>query len=111
MDSPQCSSRQPAALGSPATSQTETSAGRPCTTSTPPGSSGSSSNKLRSIADTIGRQLGIPTEAVPVESFGFLGNVFAIDQPATSTLTRERFAWQPTRPSLLDDLEAGHYPA
>jgi len=68
-------------------------------------------DSMHSIADTIGRPLGIPTEAVPVESFGFLGTVFAIDQPATSTLTRERFAWQPTRPGLLDDLEAGHYPA
>ena len=42
---------------------------------------------------------------------GFLGTVFAVDQPSTSTLTRESFDWQPTHPSLLDDLEAGSYPA
>ncbi|EFC80198.1 SDR family oxidoreductase [Parafrankia sp. EUN1f] len=66
---------------------------------------------MRAIADVIGRQLGLPTQAVPAETFGpFLGNVFAIDQPASSALTQERFGWQPTGPSLLEDLEAGNYP-
>lgn len=66
---------------------------------------------MRELADAIGRQLDLPTEAVPAESFGFLGSVFAVDQPASSALTRERFGWQPTHPSLLDDLNAGGYPA
>ncbi len=70
---------------------------------------------MRAIAEAIGRQLGLPTAAVPAETFGFLGGIFGgifgVDQPASSTLTRERFGWQPTRPSLLDDLEAGNYPA
>jgi hypothetical protein len=66
---------------------------------------------MRSIAETIGRQLNLPPEVVPVESFGFLGNVFGMDQPASSALTREKFAWQPTHPSLLDDLQSGNYPA
>jgi hypothetical protein len=64
---------------------------------------------MRSIAETIGRQLNLPTEVVPAESFGLLGNVFAMDQPASSALTREKFAWQPTNPSLLADLRAGNY--
>jgi hypothetical protein len=28
-----------------------------------------------------------------------------------ATLTRERFGWEPTHPSLLDDLRAGGYPS
>jgi nucleoside-diphosphate-sugar epimerase len=66
---------------------------------------------MRSIAQTIGRQLDLPDEVVPAENFGFLGHIFAVDQPAGSALTHKRFAWQPTHPSLLDDLEAGNYPA
>ena len=68
-------------------------------------------DSMRAIAEAIGRQLGLPTESVPAENFGFLGNVFAVDQPASSAITRERFDWQPTHPSLLEDLEAGNYPA
>ena len=66
---------------------------------------------MRSIAEVIGRQLNLPTEAVAAESFGFLGNVFSVDQPASSALTREWFGWQPIHPSLLEDLAAGNYPA
>jgi nucleoside-diphosphate-sugar epimerase len=66
---------------------------------------------MRSIAEAIGRQLDLPTEAVPAESFGFLGNVFGVDQPSSSALTRDTFGWQPTHPSLLEDLAVGNYPA
>jgi nucleoside-diphosphate-sugar epimerase len=66
---------------------------------------------MRSIAEVIGRQLDLPVEAVPAENFGFLGHIFATDQPSSSALTRERFGWQPNHPSLLEDLAAGNYPA
>jgi nucleoside-diphosphate-sugar epimerase len=65
---------------------------------------------MRSIAEVIGRKLDMPTESVSAETFGFLGNIFGVDQPASSALTREKFGWQPTHPSLLEDLEAGNYP-
>ncbi len=65
---------------------------------------------MRSIAEAIGRQLDLPIEAVPAESFGFLGSIFGVDQPASSAMTQEKFGWQPTHPSLLDDLNAGNYP-
>ncbi|MBN9620997.1 MAG: SDR family oxidoreductase [Actinobacteria bacterium] len=65
---------------------------------------------MRAIAESIGRQLELPVESVPAESFGFLGAVFGIDQPSSSELTRERFGWQPSHPSLLADLDAGNYP-
>ncbi len=66
---------------------------------------------MRSIAEVIGRQLDLPVEPVPAENFGFLGHIFGIDQPSSSALTRETFGWKPTHPSLLEDLEAGNYPA
>jgi hypothetical protein len=67
----------------------------------------------RTIADIIGRKLGVPVAAISPEAagthFGWLGRFFAMDQPATSALTRERMGWNPRHPSLVEDLEAGHY--
>jgi len=34
-----------------------------------------------------------------------------MDQPATSSWTRETYGWEPTHPGLIADLEAGEYPA
>jgi nucleoside-diphosphate-sugar epimerase len=65
---------------------------------------------MRAIAAAIGQELGVPAQEVPGESFGVLGTMFAIDQPSSSAQTRERFGWEPTHPSLLDDLRAGDYP-
>lgn len=66
---------------------------------------------MRALAEAIGRELNVPTAAVPTDHFGFFRAAFAADQPASSALTRERFGWQPTHPSLLADLQAGNYPA
>jgi nucleoside-diphosphate-sugar epimerase len=67
----------------------------------------------RTIAEIIGRKLGLPVAAISPEAagahFGWLGRFFAMDQPASSALTRERTGWHPTHPSLVEDLEAGHY--
>jgi nucleoside-diphosphate-sugar epimerase len=57
------------------------------------------------IAAVIGRRLNLPVKSVPAESFGALGPIFAIDQPASSAHTRAALGWEPTHPSLLDDLE------
>jgi len=64
---------------------------------------------VRDIAAVIGRHLNLPTASRPAEDFGFLGAVLAVDQPASSVLTRELLGWQPTHPGLLVDLEQGHY--
>lgn len=68
---------------------------------------------LRTIAEVMGRHLGLPTVSVaPAEAgeqFGPLGHFVALDSPATAATTREILGWEPTGPSLLDDLEAGHY--
>lgn len=61
---------------------------------------------VRDIAAVIGRRLGLPVEQVPQESFGPFGPIFAMDQPASSTRTRDALGWQPVRPGLLKDLEA-----
>ncbi|MFJ1990744.1 SDR family oxidoreductase [Streptomyces asiaticus] len=60
---------------------------------------------VRDIATVVGRRLGLPVEAVPEETFGPFGPIFAMDQPASSTHTRNALGWQPTHPSLLEDLE------
>lgn len=80
----------------------------------PPGSVlhavGDEGDPMRAIAEVIGRRLGVPVESAAAESFGPLGTMFAIDQPSSSALTRQRFGWNPTGPSLLDDLQTGDYP-
>lgn len=72
---------------------------------------GDEGDTMASIARAIGRRLDLPTASVPAESYGFLGAVFAVDQPASSALTRERFGWEPVHPSLLEDLATGLIPA
>ena len=57
------------------------------------------------IAAVIGRRLGVPTRSVPVENFGPIGPIFAMDQPSSSAHTRAVLGWQPTHPHLLADLE------
>jgi nucleoside-diphosphate-sugar epimerase len=67
----------------------------------------------RTIAEIIGRKLGLPAAAISPEAagahFGWLGRFFAMDQPASNALTRARLGWNPTHPTLIEDLEAGHY--
>jgi len=67
----------------------------------------------RTIAEIIGRKLGLPVASISPEGagahFGWLGRFFAMDQPASSALTRDRLGWNPTHPGLVADLEAGHY--
>ena len=60
---------------------------------------------MRDIATVIGRRLGLPVEAMPPETYGPPGPVFAADQPSSSAPTRQTLSWEPTQPSLLEDLE------
>lgn len=60
---------------------------------------------VRSIAEVIGRRLGLPVQQAPVEAFGPIGPVFAADQPASASHTREALAWAPAHAPLLEDLE------
>jgi nucleoside-diphosphate-sugar epimerase len=60
---------------------------------------------VRDIAAVIGRRLKLPVETVPQETYGPLGPIFDTDQPSSSTHTRKSLGWEPTHPSLLEDLE------
>ena len=68
---------------------------------------------FREVAEAIGRHLGLPTASLPpadaVEHFAHLGHFVALDSPATAAITRELLDWEPTGPSLLDDLAQDHY--
>jgi nucleoside-diphosphate-sugar epimerase len=69
----------------------------------------------RRIAEAIGRQLDVPVVAIDpassIDHFGWLGLIWSLDLPATSAITRRELGWQPTGPTLLDDIDAGHYTA
>lgn len=60
---------------------------------------------VRDMATVIGRRLGLPVEAVPDETFGQLGPIFATDQPSSSAHTQQALSWKPQHPGLLEDLE------
>ncbi|MFD0540969.1 hypothetical protein ACFQY7_51250 [Actinomadura luteofluorescens] len=68
---------------------------------------------LRAVAEAVGRGLGVPAESVAAGDaaghFGWLAGPLGADAPASSALTRELLGWRPTRPGLIEDLEAGHY--
>jgi nucleoside-diphosphate-sugar epimerase len=67
----------------------------------------------RDIAAGIGAHLGIEVVSVAPEDadahFGWIGRFFGMDAPTSSRLTRERFGWEPTGPTLLEDLATGAY--
>lgn len=69
--------------------------------------------QFRDIAEAIGHQLGLPAVSLTTEQtdqhFGFLAPLVAIDNPSSSALTRERFDWLPKQPTLIADIEEGHY--
>lgn len=65
---------------------------------------------VRSIAEAIGRRLGIPVVSLQPEQsaghFAWLDRIARMDVPASSALTQERLGWRPAeQASLLDDLE------
>ena len=68
---------------------------------------------FRHIAEAMSRHVGVPTISmapdVAIEHFAHLGHFVALDSPATSAITRELLGWEPTGPSLLEDLDQGHY--
>ncbi|MEZ4451314.1 MAG: SDR family oxidoreductase [Nannocystaceae bacterium] len=69
--------------------------------------------RVRDIAGSIGRHLGIPVvtrsaEEAP-EHFGWFANFAAMDGPASSERTRRALGWEPVEIGLMEDLERGHY--
>jgi nucleoside-diphosphate-sugar epimerase len=65
---------------------------------------------VRDIAEAIGRHLGLPAKSLPATEYeGMFVRLLGTDMPASSAITRELLGWQPTHPSLLEDIEQGHY--
>ena len=68
---------------------------------------------FREIAEAMGRRLDLPVTSVAPqdapEHFGYLARFVALDSPVTATITRQLLGWEPTGPSLLEDLEQDHY--
>lgn len=69
----------------------------------------------RDIAEAIGRRLGLPTASIePSEAeahFGWISTFFGFDTWASSEQTRSLLGWNPTGPTLMEDIGAGAYDA
>jgi nucleoside-diphosphate-sugar epimerase len=67
----------------------------------------------REIAEVIGRRLNVAVVSKPLEEmadhFGWIGQFFAMDGPASSAKTRGRLGWRPTQLGLLTDLDSMDY--
>ena len=65
---------------------------------------------VREIAEAIGDGLGVATKSLTrdeaMEHFGWLGPFVDMDMSASSAATRRRLDWEPSGPSLLEDLQA-----
>lgn len=68
---------------------------------------------FRDIANVIGGHLNLPVVSITSEEatahFGFLGPIAAIDIPRSSAQTQKLLGWKPMHPTLIADLEHGHY--
>ncbi|AYF96925.1 SDR family oxidoreductase [Protaetiibacter intestinalis] len=68
---------------------------------------------MRRIAELLGAALALPVgpidEAQLAERFGWLARFVAADLPASSARTRELLGWEPTHPTLAEDIAAGGY--
>ena len=64
--------------------------------------------EVRAIAESIGRHLDLPVRSVDPSHFAafpFAG----MDVVVSNEATRELLGWTPTGPTLLEDLDQGHY--
>lgn len=65
------------------------------------------------IAERFAKHLGVPAVSIAQEDlaahFGPYAGFVGRDNPATSARTRALLGWEPTRQTLLADLDEGHY--
>jgi nucleoside-diphosphate-sugar epimerase len=68
---------------------------------------------MRNVAEAISRRFELPATAISpedaAERFGFIGRFIGLDMPASSAITRELLGWNPTGPTLVEDIVAGAY--
>lgn len=67
----------------------------------------------RAIAEAIGDALSIPVVSIDAgdasEHFGVVGHFFGQSMTGSSDLTRGLLGWEPTGPTLLEDIASGAY--
>lgn len=67
----------------------------------------------KQIAEAHAAALGVPAASIAPEDaeahFGWIARFWGADVPASSAITRERYGWTPTHPTLLEDIAAGVY--
>ncbi len=63
---------------------------------------------MRDIAEAIGARLNLPVRSLTPEEapqhFGWVARFAAMDIPASSAITRKELDWNPTGPTLVEDL-------
>jgi len=64
---------------------------------------------FRTIAEVIGRRLGLPVESRPAEHFGWFAIMVRAEFSVSSERTREVLGWEPSGPALLADIERDEY--
>jgi nucleoside-diphosphate-sugar epimerase len=68
---------------------------------------------IRAIAEVFGKHLDVPVVSIAPEEaparFSWLAGFIGADAPASSAVTRELLDWHPAGPTLLEDLDQGHY--
>ena len=68
---------------------------------------------IRAIAGMFGKHLGVPVVSISPEQaparFSWMAGFIGADSPASSAITRELLGWDPAGPTLLEDLDQGHY--
>lgn len=65
------------------------------------------------IAEAIGRALDLPVASIAPgdagDHFGIVADFFAMTMTASSARTRAALGWDPTGPTLVEDIESGAY--
>jgi hypothetical protein len=68
---------------------------------------------MRDIAEAIGQRFELRACAISQEEagerLGFLAQFVGLDMAASSAITRELLEWEPTGPTLIEDISAGAY--
>ncbi|CAH2353525.1 uncharacterized protein CLIB1423_11S01662 [[Candida] railenensis] len=74
---------------------------------------GEGSVKSKDIAEAIGSSINVPVKSIPqekaMEHFGFLGIFFGLSVPHSNEITRKELGWEPTNPTLLEDIASDYY--
>ena len=68
---------------------------------------------FRSIAEAIAAGTEVPVRSLNADDvpahFTWMARFVTIDNPTSSAISRETFAWTPTEVDLLTDLRTGRY--